>query len=121
MSEHDSQTSSQTGSQTAPQDFPPGARLRELIQESGCTYESLIRYVRTVAHEAGDRQLNANRSSVAQWVAGSVPAPRTRAYLAEALSRRLGRRVTVTDLGFPDDENEDLGVVTTDVVNGVAA
>ncbi len=99
---------------------PSASPLRDLIRESGCTYESLIRSVCSIARESGDRQLNANRSSVAQWVAGSLPAPRTRSYLAEALSRRLDRRVTVADLGFPDAEDEDVGLSLGDPVRAVA-
>ncbi|MGL5810890.1 MAG: hypothetical protein ACRCYQ_13190 [Nocardioides sp.] len=101
-------------------DVPPASRLRDLIRESDCTYESLIRSVRCVAHEAGDRRFNANRSSVAQWVAGSNPAPRTRSYLAEAFSRRLGRRITVADLGFPAAEEEHVGLDLDDPVRTVA-
>lgn len=111
---------SEQGTTGGPDAGSPGSRLRALIRESGCTYESLIRSVVQVAREAGDRRLNANRSSVSQWVAGSLPTPRTRSYLAEALSRRLGRRVTVVDLGFPDAEDEELALCLDDPVRAVA-
>jgi hypothetical protein len=91
------------------------ARLRALITEAGCTYESVARSINVIARENGDTHLRANRSSVAHWVAGSVPAIRTRSYLAEALSRLLGRTVTGAELGFgADDERVDLGLSLTE-------
>jgi hypothetical protein len=101
-----------------PSDRGP-ARLRALIAEAGCTYESLARSINIIARENGDMHLRANRSSVAHWVAGSVPARRTRGYLAEALSRLLGRTVTSAELGFgagfgDDDDRVDLGLSLTE-------
>jgi len=101
-----------------PSDRGP-ARLRALIAEAGCTYESLARSINVIARENGDMHLRANRSSVAHWVAGSVPARRTRGYLAEALSRLLGRTVTSAELGFgagfgDDDDRVDLGLSLTE-------
>jgi hypothetical protein len=93
-----------------PSDIGP-ARLRALITEAGVTYESLARTINVIARENGDTHLRANRSSVAHWVAGSLPARRTRGYLAEALSRFLGRTVTSAELGFgADGEGVDLGL-----------
>ena len=43
-----------------------------------------------------------SRSHVTKWVAGTVPDdPRIPALLCEVFTRRLGRRVTVPDLGLP--------------------
>jgi tetratricopeptide (TPR) repeat protein len=97
-----------------PTDAGP-SRLRALITEAGCTYESLARSINVIARENGDTHLRANRSSVAHWVAGSIPARRTRGYLAEALSRFLGRTVTSAELGFEGAaEREDLGLTLTE-------
>lgn len=74
--------------------------LADLIQEAGCTYESLARAVTLIAAENGDQGLRTNRSAVAHWVKGVTPAGATPAYLAEALSRRLGRPVSPADLGL---------------------
>ncbi|MGH2603526.1 MAG: Tat pathway signal protein, partial [Dehalococcoidia bacterium] len=75
-------------------------RLREVIEAAGSSYDSIARSVRQVATEAGDASLRTNRSAVAHWIAGTKPEPTTARYLAEALSRRLGRVVTVDELGL---------------------
>lgn len=74
--------------------------LVDLIQEASCTYESLARAVTQIAAENGDTGLRTNRSAVAHWVKGVSPAGATPAYLAEALSRRLGRPISPADLGL---------------------
>jgi tetratricopeptide (TPR) repeat protein len=78
----------------------PNHRLLRIITEAGISYESLARMICQVAVENGDRQLRANKSSVAHWTAGTRPQPRTAAYLVEALSRRLGRTLDLSDLGL---------------------
>ena len=47
--------------------------------------------------------LRTNKSAVAHWVAGVAPSARTAAYLAEALSRRAGRPVTLNQLGLVEE------------------
>ncbi|MGH3715091.1 MAG: Tat pathway signal protein [Micromonosporaceae bacterium] len=79
---------------------PGNVHLREAIESSGCSYDTIARAVRQVAAEAGDAGLRTNRSAVAHWVAGTRPEPATARYLAEALTRRLGRVVTVDELGL---------------------
>jgi len=91
------------------------SQLRALIQASGLTYDALARLITAVARENGDHLVHPNRSAIAHWLSGSVPAPRTRQYLAEALSRRLGRPLSVAHLGFPpDDDDVQLGLLLTE-------
>ncbi|WP_258038812.1 Tat pathway signal protein [Streptomyces sp. SM12] len=73
--------------------------LRELLKSHGVTYEALASLVRVVAAEAGEH-LRTNRSGIAHWVAGVQPAEATMLYAAEALSRRLGRSVALSEIGF---------------------
>jgi hypothetical protein len=83
------------------------AALKEALCEAGLTYEKLAAEVRKVGAEAGD-DLRTNKSVVANWVAGRRrPDPRTASYIAEAVSRHLGRQVTPADLGFTVPENND--------------
>src|SRR3712207_1552642 len=101
-----------------PSDRGP-ARLRALITEAGCTYESLARSINVIARENGDMHLRSARPSLGHGVAGSFPARGPRAYLAEALSRLLGRTVTSAELGFgagfgDDDDRVDLGLSLTE-------
>ncbi|MDA2812523.1 hypothetical protein O4J56_17905 [Nocardiopsis sp. RSe5-2] len=78
-------------------------RLAAAIAESGLSYAALALHVRRVAAENGT-EVRTNSAAVAHWVRGTRPKPVTAAYLAEALSRKLGRLVTVTemDLGSCD-------------------
>lgn len=79
--------------------------LHEAVREAGMTYEQLAAGVRIVAAESGD-SLRTSKSTVAQWLAGSkTPAPGTAAYIAEALSRRLGRQLQPHDLGYGTRED----------------
>ncbi|WP_432746886.1 hypothetical protein H7827_20625 [Streptomyces sp. JH002] len=73
--------------------------LRELLKSEKVTYETLAGLVRTVAAETGNA-LRTNRSAVAHWVAGSQPEEATSGYIAEALSRRLGRPISPSDIGL---------------------
>ncbi|WP_326594969.1 hypothetical protein [Streptomyces sp. NBC_01803] len=75
--------------------------LRDAVVEAGYSYDQLARAVRAVAAETGDSLLT-NKSAVAHWIGGKRPVPRTASYIAEALSRRLGRQVEPADLGLVD-------------------
>ncbi|QNP71932.1 hypothetical protein IAG44_22625 [Streptomyces roseirectus] len=74
-------------------------QLKALIEESGLPYDGVARAVKAVALESGQR-LGTNKSAVHHWTLGAIPAVPTIGYLAEALSRRLGRRITREDLGL---------------------
>ncbi|WP_405585652.1 hypothetical protein [Streptomyces sp. NBC_01092] len=77
----------------------PNDRLRELIRESDWTYEALARAVNTLGASSGLR-LRYDRTAIAQWIRGVRPRPPVPELAAEALSRKLGRTVTVTDTGL---------------------
>ncbi|HEX5568380.1 MAG TPA: hypothetical protein VFY14_15895, partial [Streptomyces sp.] len=90
----------------------PNDQLKELLAEAKLTYESAARAVRAVAAETGEAPAT-NKSTVHHWVGGAVPEESTARCLAEALSRRLGRRITLHDLGLPSlarDEDETIGL-----------
>lgn len=77
----------------------PNEALHEALRKAGLTYEQLAADVRIVAAESGD-SLRTNRSAVAHWVKGKQPSQATAGYIAEALSRRLGRTVSAHELGL---------------------
>lgn len=81
----------------------PNSQLRDTITSTGWTYDAVARAVRRVAAENGEL-LRTNKSAVAHWVEGSQPSGRTGQYLAEALSRRVGRAVTASEIGLRGSE-----------------
>lgn len=92
----------------------PNDRLRALLVEAGWTGGDLARGVNAVATEAGLR-LEYRRASVAQWLAGGQPRPPVPELVTEALSRVLGRLVSLADAGFsaakpPGGTDEEGGV-----------
>ncbi|MFF9982784.1 tetratricopeptide repeat protein [Streptomyces erythrochromogenes] len=80
-------------------DRAPNNALADVIEESGATYYALAREIRSVAAEAGQR-LATGPSAVAYWVAGGTPSGQTPLYIAEALTRRAKRKVTVAEIGL---------------------
>ncbi|MGI5348925.1 hypothetical protein ACQEU8_12130 [Streptomyces sp. CA-250714] len=77
----------------------PNRALRALLEESEWTQAAFARALGRLGAEVGIH-LRYDRTSVAHWLRGSRPDPRVQHLMAEALSRRLGRRITVTDLGM---------------------
>ncbi|MEU5426182.1 hypothetical protein AB0H73_11320 [Streptomyces olivoreticuli] len=84
----------------------PNLQLKALIEEKRLPYETVANAVRVVAAESGE-VLRTNRSTVEHWICGAQPAGNTPRYLAEALSRLLGRLVTADHLGLPLAAGED--------------
>jgi hypothetical protein len=77
-------------------DRRPNIRLRALISEASWTGQGLARAVNGMGAETG-LVLCYDRTAVSHWLAGVRPAPHIAALVAEALSRKLGRSVTVHD------------------------
>jgi hypothetical protein len=70
------------------------------MAEAGATNKGLARRVRDIAAQHG-AHLGTTHVAVQRWLDGNGIQPETAAYVAEALSGKLGRRVTPVDLGFP--------------------
>ncbi|ALO13598.1 hypothetical protein AQF52_8017 [Streptomyces venezuelae] len=84
----------------------PNSRLRDTIYAAGCTYETLAKDVRRIAAENGEL-LQTNKSAISHWASGMrTPSGQAGRYLAEALSRRLGRVATPTELGLRRGDTE---------------
>lgn len=89
--------------------------LHEVLREAGMTYEQLAADVRIVAAESGD-SLKTSKSTVAQWLAGSKkPTAATAAYIAEALSRRVGRQLQPYDLELGANEDRSQAALGSDL------
>lgn len=84
----------------------PNEALKKVVDEAraaGVSYDVLARTVRTVAAEAGDT-IRTGRSHICQWVGGKRPESTTASYVAEALSRHLGRALAPADIGLAEDD-----------------
>ncbi|MCZ0975585.1 tetratricopeptide repeat protein [Streptomyces albulus] len=92
-----------------PASTDPSSHLRETIQAAGCTYEAIAADVRRIAAENGEL-LQTNKSGVSHWANGTrTPSGRTGQYLAEALSRRLSRVVTLAEIGLRNPDTDPPG------------
>ena len=92
--------------------------LRDRLTEAGWSYADCAAAIRRAAADHG-LQLRTSRAAVGHWATGhATPNPRTLPYLCEALSRRLGRRVSPTDLGLGGELVDEL--MPRDPVGAVA-
>lgn len=95
--------------------------LRRLLAETGWTEQQLASAVNATGAETG-LTLRYDRSAVSHWLAGRRPWGPVPALLAETLSRRLGRPVTVAEAGLavPRDTGQH-GEDAVEVIIALAA
>jgi hypothetical protein len=79
----------------------PNTKLRMVIERAGLSNEALARRVVEVASENGV-ETSYNHISVRRWLDGSRPRGLVPQFIAAALSRKLGERVTPADIGMED-------------------
>ncbi|MDG4796649.1 Tat pathway signal protein [Micromonospora sp. WMMD1082] len=73
-----------------------------MIAEAGMSHAEVARAFVRVAQEMNAKEFSGvGRSHVSHWVAGSKPSGRAPGLLCEALSRKLGRVVTLDEIGLP--------------------
>lgn len=90
-------------------------KLAAVIGETRWSHAQVANAFRRVAAESGARELAAvGRSHVSHWVAGSTPSGWGPVVLAEALSRRLGRIVTVEEIGLATHTQSSRTVIDWD-------
>lgn len=78
--------------------------LRVLVKEANWTNQSLAAAVNRVAGETGF-VLHYDRTTVSHWLSGSRPRPPVPGLIAEAFSRRIGRRVSAAEIGMAGAES----------------
>ncbi|WP_037573620.1 hypothetical protein [Phaeacidiphilus oryzae] len=82
----------------------PNERLQALIQEAGCSNAGLARRVNLCGAEHG-LDLRYDKTSVARWLRGQQPRGQAPAVIAEAIGRKLGRGVSLDEIGMADGKN----------------
>ncbi|WP_103500817.1 MULTISPECIES: transcriptional regulator [unclassified Streptomyces] len=88
-----------TESAAVPAARQPNERLLSLIREAGCSNAGLARRVNVCAAERG-LDFRYDKTSVARWIRGQRPRGRAPEVIAEALGRKLGRAVTLQEIGM---------------------
>ncbi|MGW2027846.1 hypothetical protein [Streptomyces decoyicus] len=74
--------------------------LAALIKEAGCSNAGLARRVNELGSLQGEIT-RYDKASVTRWVQGMTPKGKSPQFIAEAIGGFLGRSVSPTDLGFP--------------------
>ncbi|MEN8649267.1 transcriptional regulator [Streptomyces sp. 21So2-11] len=87
----------------------PNERLQALIQEAGCSNAGLARRVNMCGAEHGF-DLRYDKTSVARWLRGQQPRGRAPGIIAEAIGRKLGRTVTIDEIGMANGKNLASGI-----------
>lgn len=76
-------------------------RLAAVLARAGLSHVQVARAFVRVALEAGAHEYaGVGRSHVSHWVGGSKPSGRAPSFLCEALSRCLGRMITLDEIGL---------------------
>ncbi|WP_308095194.1 sporulation protein [Streptomyces californicus] len=89
---------------------PPNAALNRLVEACGASHKSLALRVNQMAKQAG-LTTDYSHTSVANWCRrGMVPKWPVPTFLAQAISERLGRPVTLGEIGMGEAETPDADV-----------
>lgn len=79
-------------------------RLAAVLAETGLSHAQMaVAFVRVASENGANELLGVGRSHVSHWIAGSRPSGRSPVILCEALSRRLGRVVTLDEIGLASE------------------
>lgn len=89
------------------------ARLAETLGAAGWSYSQLAAAFVRVALENNAPEFRAvSRAHIGTWVGGTIPSGKGPVLLAETLGRRLGRTVTLAEIGLsPAGSEGEVGVV----------
>ncbi|MGH3341568.1 MAG: hypothetical protein ACRDPK_01555 [Carbonactinosporaceae bacterium] len=92
-------------------DREPNHQLAATIKRAGASNKGLARRVCEVGAEHG-ADLRYDHVAVSRWLAGTQPKGLVPHFIAEALSRKLGEPVTLTDIGM--DARDDAALLGLD-------
>jgi len=92
---------SRSGGPPRQQRFTPNTRLQDLLRLAGWSRGELARLVNQQAAAMGHPQLSTDTSRVRRWIeVGEIPRDPVPRVLAALFTERLGRVVTIEDLGL---------------------
>lgn len=95
---------------------PPNTALAALLEEARWSPANLAREVNELGKKTG-RPLNYDASAVCHWVTGTTPRRHVRPLICEAFARRLGRPITLANVGLgPEQTHPKPGM---DIVAGL--
>ncbi|MFK0103252.1 hypothetical protein [Streptomyces sp. NPDC091217] len=77
------------------------ARLAALMQEADFSHKSLARAVVAAAARSGEN-ITCDHTYVTRWLKGSIPRGDMPQYIADAIGRKLGRQLTIDEIGMGD-------------------
>ena len=77
------------------------ARLAALMEQGGFSHKSLARAVVVAAGRSG-QDVTCDHTYVSRWLKGSIPRGDMPRFLADAIGRKLGRQLTIDDIGMGD-------------------
>ena len=78
----------------------PNELFAALMDGAGCSRSALAKDIRELAAARGLKDVRCDHVDVGRWLQGMVPRGEKPALIAEALGRRLGRALSLSDLGF---------------------
>ncbi|MDQ0910189.1 hypothetical protein QFZ22_006174 [Streptomyces canus] len=79
----------------------PNARLAALMQKADFSHKSLARAVVAAAARSGE-DITCDHTYVTRWLKGSIPRGNMPQFIADAIGRKLGCRLTIDDIGMGD-------------------
>ncbi|MGX1490333.1 hypothetical protein [Streptomyces tendae] len=77
------------------------ASLAALMQEADFSHKSLARAVVASAARSGE-DITCDHTYVSRWLKGSIPRGNMPQFIADAIGRKLGRQLTIDDIGMSD-------------------
>ncbi|MGV9280434.1 hypothetical protein [Streptomyces sp. NPDC003730] len=77
------------------------ARLAALMQEGDFSHKSLARAVVAAAARSGE-DITCDHTYVTRWLKGAIPRGNMPQLIGDAIGRKLGRRITIDDIGMGD-------------------
>ncbi|MGW7681447.1 hypothetical protein ACWGID_11950 [Kribbella sp. NPDC054772] len=89
----------------------PNELFAALLDEASCSRSALARDVRELAAARGLNDVRCDHVDVGRWLKGMAPRGHKPVLIAEALGRRLGRALSLGELGFASAQPLTLGLL----------